>query len=170
MLCLLLLVTRTGIEPMFPAWEASVLTAWPTGRQQVVLYHIFFKIAIPFLKKINIFYVFSVFYGKRTPKRACFAPCSVLFREKITYRMDLRSLPCFWKAKKCTKCPQVRPRCKQFLPKESPVLRISMLQSQTWKVRCFPSSVLRWWWVKDKSYQVSCLILPFRKLINHLRN
>ena len=26
------LVTRTGIEPMFPAWEASVLTAWPTGR------------------------------------------------------------------------------------------------------------------------------------------
>ena len=27
-----LLVTRTGIEPMFPAWEASVLTAWPTGR------------------------------------------------------------------------------------------------------------------------------------------
>ena len=24
-------VTRTGIEPMFPAWEASVLTAWPTG-------------------------------------------------------------------------------------------------------------------------------------------
>ena len=25
-------MTRTGIEPMFPAWEASVLTAWPTGR------------------------------------------------------------------------------------------------------------------------------------------
>ena len=25
------LVTRTGIEPMFAAWEAAVLTAWPTG-------------------------------------------------------------------------------------------------------------------------------------------
>ena len=29
--CLFLLVTRTGIEPMFSAWEANVLTAWPTG-------------------------------------------------------------------------------------------------------------------------------------------
>ena len=26
------LVTRTGIEPMFPAWEASVLTSWPTSQ------------------------------------------------------------------------------------------------------------------------------------------
>ena len=26
------LVTRTGIEPMFAAWEAAVLTAWPTGQ------------------------------------------------------------------------------------------------------------------------------------------
>ena len=25
-------VTRTGIEPMFAAWEAAVLTAWPTGQ------------------------------------------------------------------------------------------------------------------------------------------
>ena len=25
------MVTRTGIEPMFAAWEAAVLTAWPTG-------------------------------------------------------------------------------------------------------------------------------------------
>ena len=28
----LFLVTRTGIEPMFSAWEADVLTAWPTSR------------------------------------------------------------------------------------------------------------------------------------------
>ena len=28
----LFLVTRTGIEPMFSAWEANVLTAWPTSR------------------------------------------------------------------------------------------------------------------------------------------
>ena len=35
------LVTRTGIEPMFPAWEASVLTAWPMGRVLTtwILYH-----------------------------------------------------------------------------------------------------------------------------------
>ena len=26
-----LLVTRTGFEPMLKAWEASVLTTWPTG-------------------------------------------------------------------------------------------------------------------------------------------
>ena len=26
-----LLVTRAGIEPALPAWEAGVLTAWPTG-------------------------------------------------------------------------------------------------------------------------------------------
>ena len=25
------LVTRTGIEPVFPAWEAGVFTAWPTS-------------------------------------------------------------------------------------------------------------------------------------------
>ena len=29
------LVTRTGIEPMFAAWEAAVLTAWPTGLSTV---------------------------------------------------------------------------------------------------------------------------------------
>ena len=30
----LFLVTRTGIEPMISAWEANVLTAWPTGHAQ----------------------------------------------------------------------------------------------------------------------------------------
>ena len=29
---LLSLVTRAGIEPALPAWEAGVLTAWPTSR------------------------------------------------------------------------------------------------------------------------------------------
>ena len=32
------LVTRTGIEPMFSAWEANVLTAWPTGLALFSLY------------------------------------------------------------------------------------------------------------------------------------
>ena len=54
----LFLVTRTGIEPMFPAWEASVLTAWPTGRA----FHSFVIISWPcffvntfFEKKIFLF-------------------------------------------------------------------------------------------------------------------
>ena len=31
MMLFLFLVTRTGIEPMFPPWKGGVLTAWPTG-------------------------------------------------------------------------------------------------------------------------------------------
>ena len=30
------MVTRTGIEPMLKAWEASVLTAWPTGHTSIL--------------------------------------------------------------------------------------------------------------------------------------
>ena len=29
------MVTRTGFEPMLKAWEASVLTAWPTGHASI---------------------------------------------------------------------------------------------------------------------------------------
>ena len=29
------MVTRTGFEPMLKAWEASVLTAWPTGHTSI---------------------------------------------------------------------------------------------------------------------------------------
>ena len=31
------LVTRMGIEPMLPAWEAGVLTAWPTSLTHTIL-------------------------------------------------------------------------------------------------------------------------------------
>ena len=30
------MVTRTGIEPMFPPWKGGVLAAWPTGRRTPV--------------------------------------------------------------------------------------------------------------------------------------
>ena len=47
-----LLVTHPGIEPEFPAWEASVLTAWPMGHKfsPRILYHILFQIATPFFQ------------------------------------------------------------------------------------------------------------------------
>lgn len=34
------MVTRKGIEPLIPAWEASVLTTWPTGH--LIYYFILF--------------------------------------------------------------------------------------------------------------------------------
>ena len=54
------LVTRTGIEPMFPAWEASVLTAWPTGLVSKLCYYttLFFKLQYPFWK----FFLFFIFF------------------------------------------------------------------------------------------------------------
>ena len=53
------LVTRTGIEPMFSAWEANVLTAWPTSHcfRAWLLYTKGFCLSIGFLKKIKIFFV-----------------------------------------------------------------------------------------------------------------
>ena len=32
----IVVVTRTGLEPVLPAWEAGVLTAWPTGLAHVI--------------------------------------------------------------------------------------------------------------------------------------
>ena len=53
------LVTRTGIEPMFPAWEASVLTAWPTGRFSQLCYYTtkLFKMQYLFAKKLKKFFL-----------------------------------------------------------------------------------------------------------------
>ena len=55
----LFLVTRTGIEPMFPAWEASVLTAWPTGR----VFHSFVIISRPCFF-VNTFFEKNFFISK----------------------------------------------------------------------------------------------------------
>ena len=54
------LVTRTGIEPMFPAWEASVLAAWPTGRISQLWYYIIFLFKLQYLfeKNFKKFYFF----------------------------------------------------------------------------------------------------------------
>ena len=71
---LFVLVTRTGIEPMFSAWEADVLTAWPTGLALFSLSIIqpFFHFVKVFLKSFSkkfqfpkiggIFSDFSLFF------------------------------------------------------------------------------------------------------------
>ena len=43
------LVTHPGIEPEFPAWEASVLTAWPMGLAECL------NIISQFLSNVNTF-------------------------------------------------------------------------------------------------------------------
>ena len=47
------LVTRTGIEPMFSPWEGDVLAAWPTGLSACPLYHIENHLSIGFWKNLR---------------------------------------------------------------------------------------------------------------------
>ena len=54
------MVTHPGIEPEFPAWEASVLTAWPMGLifyGFVIISHFFYNCK-PFFEKNFIFLLF----------------------------------------------------------------------------------------------------------------
>ena len=65
LLCFLFLVTHPGIEPEFPAWEASVLTAWPMGHvlTTCILYHNCGELSSLFWKKFQKNY-FSSFCAK----------------------------------------------------------------------------------------------------------
>ena len=53
-------VTRTGIEPMLTAWEAAVLTAWPTGRRIPVKPGIY-------IKKHNV--LFTGVFSRAKPRK-----------------------------------------------------------------------------------------------------
>ena len=57
---LLFLVTHPGIEPEFPAWEASVLTAWPMGLASCL------NIITYSFSNCKSFFYFLSFYEKQT--------------------------------------------------------------------------------------------------------